>query len=112
DSRRPQVSLKLPQRVELCDITGSVDPHADNGGLFGLQRAGERIAEGLFGFDRHAIGAERLRELFPIDATERDAVAWNTLDLLLDANEPDLAVVEHDHDDRQVLDLRGLQFRN
>jgi len=36
----------------------------------------------------------------------------NVLDLLLDANEADLLIVEHQDDDRQVLALGSLQIRD
>ena len=39
-----------------------------------LHRRAERGAQGLLGFHHHAVGAEGLRQLLPIDAAELHAV--------------------------------------
>jgi hypothetical protein len=45
----------------------------------------------------HAVGAEGLRQLLPVDAAELHAVRRDALDLLLDANEADLRRLQLGH---------------
>jgi hypothetical protein len=57
-----------------------------------LQRRWQRVGESLLGHHRHAVGAEGLRQLLPVDAAELHAVRRDALGLLLDAMKPICAV--------------------
>src|SRR5262245_36439062 len=102
--------LELAQGIELVDVAGCIDACGNERGAPGLDSGRQRIDEGRFVLYHGGIGSEGRPKFFPVDPAEFDAVARNVLDLLLDADETDFRVVEHQHDDGQVLALGGLQL--
>src|SRR5262245_1280213 len=106
----PSSFLQLPQRIELRDVARWIDAGGDDGGAAGFDGGGEGVAEALLGLHHSRVGAEGGAQLLPIDATELDAVQRDALDLLLDADQADLLVVEHDDDDGKLLEPRRLQL--
>src|SRR5262245_52904825 len=102
--------LQLPECVELGDVAGWVDAGGDDGGAAGLHGGGERVAQALLRLDDRRVGAEGGAQLLPVDAAELDAVQRDALDLLLDADQADLLVVEHHDDDGKLLEPRRLQL--
>ena len=75
-----------------------------------LSAAPSASPSALLGLDHRRVAAEGVPQLLPVDAAELHAVQRDALDLLLDADEADLLVVEHDDDDGQLLGLRRLQL--
>src|SRR5205823_826661 len=103
---------QLPQRIELRHVAGRIDARGDQRCAVRFERGRERVAQRLFGLHHDGISAERLTELLPIHAADMDAVRRNPLDLLLDADEADLLVIEDENDDGQLLARCRLQFGN
>ena len=101
---RPLPLLQLPQRVELRHVARAVDPGADHRRPRGRgpPRSGRRPAP-------PPSRRRRRRRRRPGRSSPsrcrpaRRRTARHPLDLLLDADQPDLLIVEHHDDDRQLL---------
>src|SRR5262249_61039465 len=93
--RRVMLCSQLAQRIELRHIAGRIDADADHGRALGLEPGTERIAQALLGVDHDAIGAEGMRELLPVDATQMHAMCGDAFDLLLASKKADLLTIEN-----------------